>query len=201
MTDLLSSRDGATSWAAFGAPDEAADIELLHRISTVLIGEQDRVELYGKIVDAAVTITGSQFGTMQLLLPQGDPSGHGGELQLLCSRGLPPEAVGFWQWVNPKAHSSCTQALKFRQRAIIPDFEAGGWTVSGKTGSARLRDGTGKIAKNRPFGWFVGWAQREGQSIVFARLRIGTAPPTTPMGPETRAIFLKELPKLPLARP
>jgi len=100
-----------------------ADIDLLHEISVALIGEQDRVELYGKIVDAAVSITGSQFGTMQLLCPKDDPSGHGGELQLLAHRGLPPEALRFWQWVSPAAHSSCTMALRFGQRAIIPDFE------------------------------------------------------------------------------
>ena len=100
-----------------------SDIEFLHRISLDLIGEQDLEALYGKIVDAAVSITGSQFGTMQLLCPQGHPSGHGGELQLLCSRGLPPEAVEFWQWVSPLAYSSCTQALRLGQRAIIPDFE------------------------------------------------------------------------------
>lgn len=104
--------------------DDISDIDLLHSISVALIGEQDRFELYGKIVEAAVAITGSQFGTMQLLCPAGDPSGHGGELQLLAQRGLPPEAVGFWQWVSPAAYSSCTLALKFGQRAIIPDFEA-----------------------------------------------------------------------------
>ena len=100
-----------------------SDIDLLHQISVAMINEQDRVELYGKIVEAAVAITGSQFGTMQLLCPTGDPSGHGGELQLLAHRGLPPEAAGFWQWVSPAAYSSCTLALKFGQRAIVPDFE------------------------------------------------------------------------------
>jgi signal transduction histidine kinase len=99
------------------------DIDLLHSISVELIGEQDREALYGKIVDAAVSIAGSQFGTMQLLCPEDHHSGHGGELQLLCSRGLPPEAVGFWQWVSPTAYSSCTMALKLGERAIIPDFE------------------------------------------------------------------------------
>lgn len=102
---------------------DASDIDLLHSISVALIGENDRFELYGRIVEAAVTITGSQFGTMQLLCPARDPSGHGGQLQLLAHRGLPPEAVGFWQWVSPAAYSSCTLALKLGQRAIIPDFE------------------------------------------------------------------------------
>ncbi|WP_253717728.1 ATP-binding protein [Sphingomonas sp. AP4-R1] len=102
------------------------DIDLLHSISVELIGEQDRVELYGKIVAAAVAIMRSQYGTMQLLCPHGDPSGHGGELQLLAHRGLPPEAIGFWQWVRPTAYSSCTLALKCGQRALVPDFET--WT-------------------------------------------------------------------------
>lgn len=105
------------------ASSHVSDIELLHSISTALITEHDRENLYGKIVDAAVAITGSQFGTMQLLCPEDHDSGHGGELKLLCSRGLPPEAVGFWQWVSPKALSSCTQALKLGKRAVIADFE------------------------------------------------------------------------------
>jgi hypothetical protein len=40
------------------AESELADIEVLHSISIALIGEQDRVELCGKIVDAAISITG-----------------------------------------------------------------------------------------------------------------------------------------------
>ncbi|MGG7671774.1 ATP-binding protein [Pseudomonas sp. WC2] len=112
---------------AANAPDtDLCDIDLLHRISIALIGEQDREALYAKIVDAAVTITGSQFGTMQRLCTEGHSHGHEGELQLLYSHGLPDEAVGFWQWVNPNAYSSCTMALKMGERAIIPDFEQ--WT-------------------------------------------------------------------------
>lgn len=99
------------------------DLELLHAISVALISEQDSALLYGKIVDAAVAITGSQFGTMQILTPLDDPSGHGGELRLLASRGLSEEAIGVWQCVTLGAHSSCTQALKTKQRAIITDFE------------------------------------------------------------------------------
>ena len=62
---------------------EHADIDLLHSISTALITEKDHKTLYAKIVDAAITITRSQFGTMQLLCPQGDPSGQAGKLSLL----------------------------------------------------------------------------------------------------------------------
>ena len=124
MTDLHTSDVVAFPLGMRGSSSaHISDIELLHEISVALIGEHDRVELYGKIVEAAVAITGSQFGTMQLLCPDGDASGHGGELQLLAHHGLSPEAIGFWSWVHPGAHSSCTQALKSGDRAHIPDFE------------------------------------------------------------------------------
>ncbi|MCJ8056573.1 GAF domain-containing protein [Shinella curvata] len=101
---------------------EPSDIELLHAISMDLIGEHDLTALYGKIVDAAMSITGSQFGTMQLLRKSEDGSDKG--LELLISRGLAPQDRAVWEFVRPTAHSSCTAALKSGRRAIISDFEA-----------------------------------------------------------------------------
>lgn len=121
MVAILSRHQSAGSVA--GSDAGADDLELLHAISLELIGEQDSSALYGKIVDAAVAIMGSQFGTMQILMSPDDPSGHGGELGLLASRGLSEEAIGVWQWVSLAAHSSCTQALRLKQRAVIADFE------------------------------------------------------------------------------
>ena len=106
--------------------DGQADLDLLHGICVGLIGENDLGALCGKIVDAAVRITGSQFGTMQRLCTADHPT-HPGHLELLCSWGFPEESVGFWRMVHPAAHSSCTSALRLRERAIIPDFEA--WDV------------------------------------------------------------------------
>ncbi|KRB50774.1 hypothetical protein ASE04_12685 [Rhizobium sp. Root708] len=101
--------------------DDTSDIELLHAISVDLIGEQDSFALYGKIVDAAISITRSQFGTMQLLRKTEDGTGNG--LHLLTSRGLTPQDRAVWEWVTPAALSSCTQALKSGRRAIVEDFE------------------------------------------------------------------------------
>ena len=103
--------------------DDLADLELVHRISTTLIGEQDLGALYEKIVDAAVTIGGSQFGTMQVLSARDHGQGAVTGLQLLCARHLPGEAVAFWHWVSPQALSSCALALRCGQRAIIADYE------------------------------------------------------------------------------
>jgi len=84
--------------------------------------------------------------------------------------------------------------------SILPDFEAGGWTVSGKTGSGWVSDANGDYYRNRPLGWFVGWAERDGEVLAFARLRVDTQRADDNLGPIVRAQFLKDLPAL-LARP
>ncbi|MBE1711248.1 MULTISPECIES: class D beta-lactamase [Mesorhizobium] len=80
--------------------------------------------------------------------------------------------------------------------AIIPTFQAGGWTVQGKTGSTRLADDADKISDKRSLGWFVGWAKKDGQQIVFARLVVDATRTDMPKGLKTRAAFLKDLPLL-----
>lgn len=80
--------------------------------------------------------------------------------------------------------------------AIIPTFQAGGWTVQGKTGSTRLRNDADKAQDKRSLGWFVGWAKKDGRQIVFARLVVDTNRADMPKGPKTRAAFLKDLPLL-----
>jgi two-component sensor histidine kinase len=107
--------------ASADAQAALSDIDLLHAISMDLIGEQDPTALYGKIVDAAIAITGSQFGTMQLRRQPDDGGAPG--LHLLVSRGLTDDDRAVWQWVSPTAHSSCTKALRTGLRTIIADYE------------------------------------------------------------------------------
>ncbi|MGI2036317.1 class D beta-lactamase [Rhizobium panacihumi] len=58
---------------------------------------------------------------------------------------------------------------------IVPMFSTqSGWRVHGKTGSGWTRNAGGQIQRSRPEGWFVGWAERQGRMLVFARLGIGT---------------------------
>jgi beta-lactamase class D len=84
--------------------------------------------------------------------------------------------------VSAKAHDMT--------EAIIPSFRAGDWTVQGKTGSTRL-------GKNKQsLGWFVGWAEKDGRRIVFARLVVDAKRGDMPKGLATRAAFLKDLPQL-----
>lgn len=82
-------------------------------------------------------------------------------------------------------------------RAITPRFEAkDGWTVQGKTGSGWLRDKAGKMDRDRPLGWFVGWAEREGRTLVFARMRVADRPQDEPISFGTRDGLIADLPDL-----
>ncbi|KQQ86235.1 HWE histidine kinase domain-containing protein [Aureimonas sp. Leaf324] len=103
------------------ADDHPSDLDLLHAITMDLIGEQDLQTLYVKIVDAAVSIMGSQFGTMQVL--REDDDGAERWLELLVSKGLTHEDSQVWERVSLSAHSSCAAALARGQRAIIGDYE------------------------------------------------------------------------------
>lgn len=112
-------------------------------------------------------------------------------------------------WVNSSLKISPVEQVNFMRRllagqlpvsdkahamtkAILPSFRSGGWTVQGKTGTTRVGDS----AEKRSLGWFVGWANKDSRSIVFARLVIDTKRSDTPKGPQARAMFLKQLPNL-----
>jgi signal transduction histidine kinase len=99
---------------------ELAEAKLLHRLSIELIQEEGTKGLYKKIVEAAVAIMGSQYGSMQMLVQDAG----GDKLELLASYNFTEDAEKFWQWVYPHTGSSCGAALRSRQRAIVPDFEA-----------------------------------------------------------------------------
>jgi PAS domain S-box-containing protein len=98
----------------------------LQIVSTQLIHENDADALYTKILDAAVTIMRSDFASMQMLYPE---RGSAGELRLLAFRGFNPEAAEFWEWVRADSECSCGEALRTRQRAIVPDAETCGYMV------------------------------------------------------------------------
>jgi beta-lactamase class D len=57
-----------------------------------------------------------------------------------------------------------------RTMAIMPSVQVDGWRISGKTGTGLRRNADGTNDRNRQVGWFVGWATRDGRTLVFARL-------------------------------
>lgn len=77
---------------------------------------------------------------------------------------------------------------------VIPSFRSGEWTVQGKTGSGWLRRGNGDYDRSRPVGWFVGWAERDGRTLVFVRMKVGDEPSGEALGLVLRKEFLRSLP-------
>ena len=95
-------------------------------------------------------------------------------LRKLVNRSLP---------VSAHAHDMTARLLKV-------ETLANGWEVYGKTGTAhtRLPDGS-----EDAIGWFVGWANKGGRTLVFARLLQQPVRTDAYGGPLIRDAFLSEL--------
>ncbi|MEO5756956.1 MAG: class D beta-lactamase [Mesorhizobium sp.] len=128
----------------------------------------------------------------------GNPGKNDGLTQAWVNSSLkitPIEQVNFLRRLLARQLPVSAKAYDMT-KAIIPTFQAGDWTVQGKTGSTRLRNEADKVEDKRSLGWFVGWAQKDGRQIVFARLAVDTKRIDMPKGLKTRAGFLKDLPQL-----
>lgn len=90
---------------------------LLHAISTELIGEQDVAVFYDRIAAAAVQLMHAPVAALQML----DEDARGTTLQLLASHGLPPEAAGFWQHMRIDPATVWDGTLAGGRRVVVPD--------------------------------------------------------------------------------
>lgn len=82
----------------------------------------------------------------------------------------PREQVGFLSRLLNRELPVSKAAVE-RTIAIVENRDLpGGWRVSGKTGGAYPRNADGSFARNRGWGWYVGWARRGDTALVFARL-------------------------------
>lgn len=117
---------------------ELEDAKLLQEISAALISEENVEALYDKILDAASAIMRSDFASMQMLYPE---RGERGELRLLGSRGFPPEAVRFWEWVRADSNCTCGIALRTGERVIDADVANSAIMAGTEDQAALVRSG------------------------------------------------------------
>jgi beta-lactamase class D len=75
--------------------------------------------------------------------------------------------------------------------AILDQGMKGGWHVFGKTGAGGIRTRDGQL--KTPFGWYVGWARRGDDTVVFARLIQDTDQQPTPPGARARDGLMSSL--------
>lgn len=71
---------------------------------------------------------------------------------------------------------------------------ANGWNIHGKTGTGFPQNADGSDDESHAWGWFVGWATRDGKTLVFARLiqDDGEKPARASAGVRARDSFLAD---------
>ncbi|WP_170166970.1 class D beta-lactamase [Paracoccus methylarcula] len=72
-------------------------------------------------------------------------------------------------------------AVEQTKRLMQLDQQPRGWHIYGKTGAGLPFSDDGELLKGQPFGWYVGWAEKDDRTVVFARLlRFSERPENTP---------------------
>lgn len=107
----------------------------------------------------------------------------------------PQQQVALMRGIVNRSLPLSAKAFKMTE-AVLPDFDAGGWRVTGKTGTGWLPGKEGQPDRSRPLGWFVGWAEKDGRKIVFANLFVNEGKSPVMLGPQVRADFLAALPAM-----
>jgi beta-lactamase class D len=133
----------------------------------------------------------------------GDPGKHNGLQQAWITSSLrisPQEQLSFLRKLVNRKLPVSKHAYDMTARIMLLDQRPGGWEVHGKTGSGGPVAGDGSQDPVHDYGWFVGWAVKDGRSVVFARLIQDDRDEAGFAGLRARAAFLDELPAM-LAAP
>ena len=94
---------------------DLADMQHLHELSTRLVRHGDSRALFDQILDAAIAITGTDKGALQMFCPVS------GSLHIAAQRGFGQPFLDFFASVYPGV-SSCGVALDRGERVIVEDI-------------------------------------------------------------------------------
>lgn len=127
----------------------------------------------------------------------GDPGENNGLTRSWIGSSLqisPLEQLAFLRGIVQRELPVDAGAFDMTQTLVDLGPQPGGWHVYGKTGTAASRSANGKTAAAEPWwGWFVGWATKDGRTIVFARLTKAPTRPAVSAGLAARASVLHDL--------
>lgn len=127
----------------------------------------------------------------------GDPGKDNGLERAWISSSLkisPLEQIAFLQKLVDGQLPASAKAMAMTREVVEATPLGNGWTVHGKTGGAYPRQADGTLDRARGWGWFVGWATKGEERLVFARLiQDEKRNPVSP-GLRARAAFLEEFP-------
>jgi PAS domain S-box-containing protein len=106
----------------------------LLKIGSLFLMEGHIEPVFAEIVDAAIEISGADFGNLQLL------DRESGDLMIVAHKGFPPYWLDFWNQTS-KGHGSCGTALERRGRVIIENVETSQIFVGTPAIEVQLRAG------------------------------------------------------------
>lgn len=126
----------------------------------------------------------------------GDPGKDNGLTRAWLSSSLqisPREQIAFLRRMIagelPVSEAAVANTAAITDYGMMGD----GWRVHGKTGAGLPRGQDGQLLRGQPFGWFVGWAERDGRQVVFARLIRDSERQTVPPGFRARDGVIEDL--------
>lgn len=126
----------------------------------------------------------------------GDPGKDNGLTHAWLSSSLqiaPDEQVAFLRKLVGGRLPVKASAVENTAAIMDHDAQQGGWRLWGKTGAGLPRGPDGNVVRGTPFGWFVGWASRDGRTVAFARLIQDSARQKTPPGFRARDTLIPDL--------
>jgi len=91
-------------------------MKILQKIGMLYVQEGDLERVLTEIVDAAIAITGSDFGNIQLVDPLSS------DLRIVAQRNFPEWWIDFWNTAG-RGQGACGTALQRGERVIIEDVE------------------------------------------------------------------------------
>jgi beta-lactamase class D/beta-lactamase class D OXA-42 len=141
-------------------------------------------------------VTAFQYGNEDV---SGDPGALNGLTQAWLSSSLrisPLEQLAFLGKVVTRRLGVSAHAYDMTSRITALGVLPNGWKVHGKTGTGFPLDAAGRPDQGHALGWFVGWANKNGRTFVFARLTQDEERESVAAGLRTRDEFLAELPAL-----
>ncbi|WP_441639468.1 class D beta-lactamase [Cupriavidus sp. YAF13] len=129
----------------------------------------------------------------------GDPGKHNGLTHSWLSSSLkisPLEQVAFLQKVVNRKLPVTAHAYDMTSRIMALGELPNGWAVYGKTGTGAPRLANGAEDWSHGYGWFVGWAAKDGRNVVFARMIQDEKKEPVSAGLRARDAFMQALPGL-----
>lgn len=103
----------------------------------------------------------------------GNKGKHNGLTHAWLSSSLqisPTEQVGFLMRMLEGQLPVSTFAVSSTTAIMEHHSQPDGWDSYGKTGAGLPFGEDGELVKGQPFGWYVGWLEKGGRKVVFARL-------------------------------